>query len=257
MRCHRPGHPPLPAAESLPDDEDDPDAKKELDKLYAGDPAVTYDADRRVGCTWTVQTPEGSRQLTLDFERVVSYDVTVSDDDRATSVYDKKATAAHVPAGTGAPETAVRRPPPRAARRVTSPRTASPPTTSPPTTKPPGTSPGPPRRKAGREAGRGRAPGPSPLRHRRRGRRRRRRRGECHRAAPLDDLGDEAYLDDKLATKGKQVKRKITVVFRSSNVIATITYDQASNDKTRVPSSEELQGKALELGGELTGRLNE
>ncbi|MGW5275828.1 DUF3558 domain-containing protein [Streptomyces sp. NPDC004044] len=79
----------LPGVAELPEDQQE--------KAYAGTAAVTYDTDRRVGCTWKAEAPDSSRSLSLDFERVVSYDTSVSDDDRADEVYGKKEAAAHLP----------------------------------------------------------------------------------------------------------------------------------------------------------------
>jgi hypothetical protein len=67
------------------------------DKAYDGQATVTFDIDRRDGCRWKLATPSGTRYLTLDFERVVSYDPSVSDDDRALDLYEKKAAAANIP----------------------------------------------------------------------------------------------------------------------------------------------------------------
>ncbi len=61
-----------------------------------------YDTDRRVGCRWKLTTPEGSRHLTLDFERIVSYDPQEGDDDRAAA-YAKKAASAKIPLETASP----------------------------------------------------------------------------------------------------------------------------------------------------------
>ncbi|MYR72609.1 MULTISPECIES: hypothetical protein [unclassified Streptomyces] len=72
----------LPGAEYLPEEQQE--------KLYEGTPAVTYDNDRKVGCRWKSEAPDASRNLSIDFERVVSYDPAVSDDDRAREVFAKQ-----------------------------------------------------------------------------------------------------------------------------------------------------------------------
>ncbi|WP_106968939.1 hypothetical protein, partial [Streptomyces monomycini] len=84
------------------------ESPQDADKVYAGTADITYDTDRRVGCRWKREAPDGTRHLTLDFERVVSYDPAVSDDDKAQTVYGKKELAAELP---GRP-----RPPPPPAR---------------------------------------------------------------------------------------------------------------------------------------------
>ncbi|MCZ0980021.1 DUF3558 domain-containing protein [Streptomyces diastatochromogenes] len=111
----------LPGAATLPD--------AERDKAYRGVAAVTYDTDRRVGCTWKADTPDTSDRLSLDIERVVSYDAAVSDDDRAQEVYARKQLAAGIPlpptasptpgTPTGAPSASGKppRPPPRRGSR--------------------------------------------------------------------------------------------------------------------------------------------
>lgn len=87
----------LPGAAALAD--------PERDKAYRGVAAVTYDTDRRVGCTWKADTPDISHRLVLDIERVVSYDTAVSDDDRAQEVYVRKQLAAGIPLAPTAPPT--------------------------------------------------------------------------------------------------------------------------------------------------------
>ena len=61
---------------------------------------MTYDADRRVGCRWKSSTSLGSRHLHIDFQRVVSYDGDVSDEDKAAQLYADKARAADIPHAT-------------------------------------------------------------------------------------------------------------------------------------------------------------
>lgn len=64
---------------------------------YAGSPMLTYDTDRRVGCRWTGTSQGANRDLSIDFERVVSYAPTVSDDDDAAQDFARLASAAHIP----------------------------------------------------------------------------------------------------------------------------------------------------------------
>ncbi|CAM5633869.1 hypothetical protein SRIMM317S_05344 [Streptomyces rimosus subsp. rimosus] len=51
--------------------------------------------------------------------------------------------------------------------------------------------------------------------------------------------------------------RDVSIVFRSSNVIVTITYDQWSADKAALPDSKDLQDKAQALAQELADRFND
>ncbi|GGU64358.1 hypothetical protein GCM10010211_31910 [Streptomyces albospinus] len=198
-------------------------------KIYAGRADVTYDADRRVGCQWTRETSEGTRHLTLDIQRVVSYDAAVSDDDRAQEIYTGKQQAAKIPAGSSDSPSA-----------EASPKGAP---TDQPTDQ--GADAG------GKKANGGAAapsatpsdPGASP--------------GSPLAPRVLENLGDAAFLNDKLVTTDSGVHRDVTVVFRTSNVIVTIAYDQWSVDKTKLPESQELQDKARALGSELSDHLSE
>ncbi|WP_223736012.1 hypothetical protein [Streptomyces purpurogeneiscleroticus] len=74
---------------------------------------------------------------------------------------------------------------------------------------------------------------------------------------PLADVGDAAFLDDALVTADSGLHRDVTVVFRSSNVIVTIEYDQWSTDKSVLPDRRELQEKARALAAELAAHWTE
>ncbi|GHF49026.1 MULTISPECIES: hypothetical protein [Streptomyces] len=196
---------------------DDDDAG--ADKLYKGQPTITYDTDRRVGCRWKVESPDGARHLSVDFERVVSYQPGVSDEARAQELYARQAGAAHIPAASGSPSASASAP-------------------SPSTSASSGNAPGPQLSAspaASPSASASASPSADPA------------------LAPrtLDDLGDDAFIDDRLATAASGVHRDVTVVFRSSNVLVTIAYDQWSTDKQHVPSAQDLQGKAHGLAREL------
>lgn len=212
-----------------PDTADPPDPEA----AYDGQADVTYDTDRRVGCQWRVDSTEGDRKLSLDFERVVSYDPTVSDDARAHHLYVKKATSAHIPDPSG---TATARDTPGTTRSqsrdgslaaasladqaaVTSPSGG-------------GTPEGTPSGDAEGDDGRQTAP------------------------RSLDGYGDDAFLDDRLVGEGSTPRRDITIVFRSSNVIVTLRYGQWAADRHHLPDSGELQDKAEELADELAGRFD-
>ncbi|MCC3769336.1 hypothetical protein K6I34_001482, partial [Streptomyces sp. UNOC14_S4] len=86
---------------------DDDASDPELQKLYKGQAAITYDTDRRVGCRWKLETPEGTRHLSVDFERVVSYQPGVSDEERAQELYARLATAAKIPNASASPSVSV------------------------------------------------------------------------------------------------------------------------------------------------------
>ncbi|GAB2878402.1 DUF3558 domain-containing protein [Streptomyces mayteni] len=70
-----------------------PDADEEA---YAGQPQATFDTGRRVGCVWHHAIANESRRLAVDFERIVSYDAGVSDDDQAELDFEELADASGV-----------------------------------------------------------------------------------------------------------------------------------------------------------------
>ncbi|MFF0561029.1 DUF3558 domain-containing protein [Streptomyces sp. NPDC004266] len=228
----------LPGAAALPD--------AERDKAYRGVAAVTYDTDRRVGCAWKADTPETSHRLSLDIERVVSYDAAVSDDDRAQEVYVRKQLAAGIPV----PAT-----PPTATGTPTAPATGTPSATgkpatgavalagkapsagTPSTSAPAGTPTGAPTSSSAPGAG-STSTGLEPR--------------------VLEGLGDVAYLDDVLSTVGANShQRAVSVVFRTSNVIVTVWYREQTTGSIEAPDSAELQEKARNLARQLAERLEE
>jgi hypothetical protein len=74
----------------------------------------------------------------------------------------------------------------------------------------------------------------------------------------LEDLGDEAFLDDQLAGSGSTAQqRTVTVAFRTSNVIVTIEYEEQSATVGVVPDSEEMQDRAQKLAARLADALSE
>uniref|UniRef100_A0AAU2W2W0 DUF3558 domain-containing protein n=1 Tax=Streptomyces sp. NBC_00008 TaxID=2903610 RepID=A0AAU2W2W0_9ACTN len=233
----------------LPGSAELPEAQQE--KVFDGSPAVTYDTDRRVGCRWKTQAPDGARSLFVDFERVVSYDSSVSDDDRAREVYAKKEAAADLPSvlpgstDSGTPDT------PDASGSPSATATAS--------GKPgkdggkdsskasgkssdPGTGAG---GKTGSDTGDTSGSGDG---------------GGAENLQPrvLESLGDSAFLDDLLTRAGSTAQhRTVSVVFRTSNVIVTIQYTAQPTLSTEIPDSKELQEKAQALGRKLVDSFSE
>ncbi|MGW0641325.1 DUF3558 domain-containing protein [Streptomyces badius] len=216
----------LPGAAELPGDQQD--------KVFRGSAAVTYDTDRKVGCSWKADGPNATRSLSIDFERVVSYDPAVSDDDRADTVYAKKEKAAGLSSAT----------------------------------------PGPPDEKgeAGEKSGTAKDPadgdtdatdsaGPSPSGS----------SGESTGGAPgsgspeealpsriLDNLGDAAFLKDLPKKAGSTAQHHtVSVVFRTSNVVVTVRYAEQPALVTQVPDGKELQEKAQALARKLAETLSE
>ncbi|MFJ8589185.1 DUF3558 domain-containing protein [Streptomyces sp. NPDC093595] len=209
----------LPGIDYLPEEQ--------RERVYRGTAAVTYDTDRRAGCSWKADGPDASHQLTLDFERVVSYDPAVSDDDRAQQVYTGKESAAGLSAGPTAPLPSGS---PAGAPAGASPAGAAAAGTTPQTA-----SPGTPASTGGTTAA------PEGLEPR-----------------LLADLGDAAFLDDVLTRAGSTAQRRtVSVVFRTSNVIVTVRYGEQPGRITEVPDSKELQEKAQGLARTLAEKFDE
>ncbi|WP_395575391.1 DUF3558 domain-containing protein [Streptomyces sp. BK79] len=221
----------LPGIQEIPDE-----ARRE--KAYAGEATPAYDSDRKVGCRWKVESADATNHLVVDFERVVSYDNAVSDDSQAEQLFAERVEAADLP------------------EPVVSDSASSSPSSSPsgtpssgessagePSTGPSGTSSAPPSGSASSSA-------PSP--------------GASTGVTPadlqprlLDDLGDEAFVDDALNSSGSTAKRRtVTVAFRTSNVLVTIEYAEQSATLGVVPDSEEMQDMARKLASQLDDSLS-
>lgn len=205
-------------------------APEQRDRVLRGTAAVTYDSTRRAGCTWKADGAEGTHHLTLDFERVVSYDPTVSDDDRAQEVFTRKESEAGLPSrtpdasGSSGSEDASPSATPDASDGPKA-QTASPSPTS-----------------SGSGSESPSAPAtPDELRPR-----------------ALDGLGDVAFLNDVLAASGAAAQqRTVSVVFRTSNVLVTVRYSAQAARVGEVPDSKELQDKARKLARRLADRFEE
>ncbi|MEV7285630.1 DUF3558 domain-containing protein [Streptomyces sp. NPDC093252] len=202
----------------LPGVQEMPDAQQR-ERAYEGEATLTYDTDRKVGCRWKVQSATATDHLLVDFERVVSYDTAVSDATQAEQLFATARTAADLPEPTPPPSAS---PSPSPSGTPSSPPSPSPSSTSSPST--PST------------------PFSSPT-------------GLQPRT--LDDLGDEAFLDDALSDSGSTAEqRTVTVAFRTSNVIVTIEYAEQPGTVGAVPDSQEMQDKARNLAARLADSLS-
>ncbi|MFF4586536.1 DUF3558 domain-containing protein [Streptomyces sp. NPDC001388] len=193
---------------------------------YEGEATLTYDTDRKVGCRWKVQSADATDHLFVDFERVVSYDNAVSDDNQAEELFARKVTAADLPeptpsdtasetASSGASASASASGSAGASPTASATASGSAPATSSPSATPTDLQP-----------------------------------------RLLDDLGDEAFVDDALSSSGSTAKqRTVTVAFRTSNVIVTIEYEEQPTTVGTVPDSEEMQDKARKLASRLADSL--
>ncbi|MEW2257554.1 DUF3558 domain-containing protein [Streptomyces sp. NPDC047869] len=193
------------------------------EKAYQGEATLTYNTDRKVGCRWKASSGAATDRLAVDFERVVSYDNAVSDDDQAQKLFLEQQTAADLP-------------------EPSAPASATPttpgPTASTGDDASPSASESPSGSAADSSSGAAGAP-PAELQPR-----------------VLPDLGDEAYLDDQLNTSGSTAEqRTVTVVFRTSNVVVTIEYEEQPMATGTVPDSKELQDRARKLASQLADAL--
>jgi len=191
-------------------------------KAYEGEATLTYDRDRKVGCRWKVEASDATEYLSVDFERVVSYDNAVSDDSQAQELFAQAEEKADLPASATAGATS----------DVEESGTAAGSTAS-PAAKPSGSA----SASASASPSGSSSVTPADVQPR-----------------LLDDLGDEAFLDDALSTSGSTAKqRKVTVAFRTSNVIVTIEYEEQPATAGTTPSSKDMQDKARKLAGRLAG----
>ncbi|QCX78360.1 hypothetical protein C9F11_23715 [Streptomyces sp. YIM 121038] len=226
------------------------------EKAYGGSPTVTYDTDRRVGCRWKVESPDATHHLLVDFERVVSYDGAVSDDARAQEVYRTKLREADLPEpsasgsekGSPSPsgsEGSDESEGPEGSKGSKEPEGSEKPTGSEGTQVAARAQGG-----AAAEVGKGDGaePGDTPDPE---------ATPEGLESRTLDDLGDEAFLADVLSTAASASRhRTVTVVFRTSNVVVTVEYDEQPARRTEVPDSKEMQDNARELAENLSDRFN-
>ncbi|ANP48720.1 hypothetical protein J2Z21_007130 [Streptomyces griseochromogenes] len=212
----------------------DPDQR---DKAYQGDATLTYNTDRKVGCHWKVESPDATDRLSVDFERVVSYDNAVSDDDQAKKLFQDMETAADLPEPSASTTTPSPTPTATASGTASPSASATPSKSDTASGSPSGSSTGSPSDSA---SGSSSGATPADLQPR-----------------VLGDLGDDAYLDDQLDTSASTAQqRTVTVVFRTSNVIVTIEYEEQPMATGTVPDSEEMQDRARNLASQLDDALN-
>ncbi|MFI6939094.1 DUF3558 domain-containing protein [Streptomyces sp. NPDC050418] len=204
-------------------------ADERREKAYAGAATVTFDTDRRAGCRWTVESADATHRLHVDFERVVSYDPAVSDDELATDLFLDLKIAADLPEP--AEEGSDEEPSGDASESASE-------------------DPSDDAGDADAEDGKSGDKDPS---------------ASASSTPPegleprvLDDLADEAYLDDELSAADSAARRRmVTVVFRTSNVLVTIEYSAQPASVRETPDSKELQDRARVLGGRLAEQFTE
>ncbi|MFD4652857.1 DUF3558 domain-containing protein [Streptomyces sp. NPDC058441] len=220
----------LPGIKELPEGE-------QRDRAYEGAATVTYDTDRRVGCRWKDDGADATHRLLVDFERVVSYDSTVSDDTEAGQIFASKRTEAHLPEPVPTDTTS---PTPSHSPSAGTDENAGDDTV-----------------KEGKKSGKTDVGASDEA-------------SDDTSSSPSDDsapdaelqpralegLADEAFLDDQLTARASAGgHRTVTVVFRTSNVIVTVEYEQQPGPAAKVPDSKEMQDRVQELARKLAGTL--
>lgn len=239
----------------------DPDELKKLvpgAKDYAGDEALTYDTDRRVGCAWHGAGTDGSAHwLTVDLERVVSYDPGVSDEVQAESDFDQRAQAASIPltplGGAGTPTGTS-----TGASAGSSGGSSSDGGQSTAGSSAAGSkgandgSGGSSSGTSGQDGGSG-GDGASAGTTAGSGA----NSGDGTSADPslaprrLTDLGNAAFINDVLKTPAAGPRRTVTVVFRTANVVVSVTYVASAPKGGTPPQSADLQKSAQQVAVEL------
>ncbi|MFE8914672.1 DUF3558 domain-containing protein [Streptomyces globisporus] len=213
----------LPGAAALPGDQQD--------KVFRGSAAVTYDTDRKVGCSWKADAPNATRSLSVDFERVVSYDPAVSDDDRADTVYTKKEKAAGL-SSSATPGAADEKG--EESGKAKDPADADATDSADPSSS----------ESSGEGSDGAPGSGSSPE--------------EALPSRILDNLGDAAFLQDLPKQAGSTAQHHtVSVVFRTSNVVVTVRYAEQPALITQMPDGKELQEKAQALARKLAEALSE
>ncbi|GGZ15238.1 DUF3558 domain-containing protein [Streptomyces poonensis] len=238
----------LPGIQQIPDVE-------QRETAYEGEATLTYDTDRRVGCRWKVESRSATDRLLVDFERVVSYDNTVSDDTEAETIYTDRVEAADLPepsaTGSGSEEAD------ESAEGTEGTESADAQDGTDNTDDEKSSSDAEPEQsgKSGDDGSSDDTTTPSSSSSQSAS-------GSAEATATpsdlqpriLDDLADDAFLNDELGTARQ---RTVTVVFRTSNVIVTIEYAEQPTTTTDVPDSEEMQDSARKLAERLADSLDD
>jgi hypothetical protein len=178
-----------------------------------------------VGCRWKVESTDATDHLLVDFERVVSYDNAVSDAAEAQTLFATTVTAADLPEPTAS---------------ATASDSATPTSSATPSSSSSASASASTSASGSTSASASASASPTGLEPR-----------------TLSDLGDEAFLDDALSSSGSTAQqRTVTVVFRTSNVIVTIEYEEQPATVGVVPDSQKMQDRARKLAAQLADALN-
>ncbi|MFF4250817.1 DUF3558 domain-containing protein [Streptomyces sp. NPDC001663] len=204
--------------------------EEQRDKAYEGEATLTFDTDRKVGCRWKVDSTDATDRLYVDFERVVSYHNSVSDDSEAEEVFGTKEAAADLPEPATSGSSSDGDSSSDSGSSSTDPSSSASASSS-----------ASPAADSSESASDSASPSATP---------------SSLLPRTLSDLGDEAFLDDALSGSGSTVQqRTVTVAFRTSNVIVTIEYEEQPATVGAVPDSKEMQDRARKLAASLADTL--
>ncbi|SFC28115.1 hypothetical protein [Streptomyces aidingensis] len=229
-----------------------------------GEPALTFDTGRQAACSWRSPGESGTRELSVEFVRVVSYDPEISDDDQAALDFARSAAERDIPPlagqdtagqeedgdgdtpgsadGTddtaGSADSSDPSDPDNAADAGGTDSTDGTGESADPGS---GDGTGGPAGWSGPAAGTS-AP-TSPV-------------GEL---APrsLEGIGHAAFIDDQLTPTNSGSRRDIVLTFHNANVIVTISYRETTGEDDGEPDSAVLQERVRKLAGQLAGLLDE
>ncbi|WP_165985191.1 hypothetical protein [Streptomyces sp. YIM 98790] len=220
-----------------------------------GEPALTFDTGRRAACSWRSPGETGTRELSVDFLRVVSYDPAVSDDDQAAADFALRAAERGIPPASDEDTTAEDDDDDGdddATGEDTGEDTGA--DTGTGTDGGPGTG-GDTGTDTGGEDGTaaagaataGTTAGSSGITS---------PGGELAPRA-LDGIGHAAFIDDRLTPTASGSRRDIVLTFHNANVIVTISYRETTGEAGAEPDSAVLQERVQNLARQLADRLEE
>ncbi|MFJ5610070.1 hypothetical protein ACIQCJ_11855 [Streptomyces sp. NPDC093221] len=198
----------------------------------AGSESLTYDTDRRVGCSWRGTRADGtSNTLKIDLERVVSYDPAVSDEVQADLDFSNEAADASIP-------------PLSSSATPSGQQTTATPTGG--TTNGNNSTTG-----SGTNGGNGTSTGSATSSGTAGG------GGTDLLPRRLTDVGNAAFINDVLKPHAQPPRRDVTLVFRTANVLVTVTYAESSPRGSTPPDSADLQKGAQQVAEQLLSKVKD
>ncbi|MBD0736341.1 hypothetical protein BGM09_24805 [Streptomyces sp. CBMA29] len=212
----------------------------------AGSESLTYDTDRRVGCSWRGTQADGtSNTLKIDLERVVSYDPAVSDEVQADLDFSNKAADASIPPLSPSATPTGQQTSATPTGGTTNGGTTNSGTTSGGTTNGNGSTPGSSTSGNGTSTGNGTSSGAAGD------------GGADLLPRRLTDVGNAAFINDVLTPHSQPPRRDVTLVFRTANVLVTVTYAESSPRGSTPPDSADLQKGARQVAEQLVRKVKD